>query len=180
MLGVSRGLAAAPRSPAPAPCGSIAAARRPRIAPARGMKVRAPARRWRRPPPGAAGRPPHGAARRPRGRAPPPPPTPPHPQENIAPLAPIDGVAAVVVTLPDGTEWRVPNAPGKAASARIYAHLAAGGGGALGPAQAAEGLRLYGEYVEEARAQPGSHPNIDLLFRIADGLECTASVERAQ
>jgi hypothetical protein len=90
-------------------------------------------------------------------------------------------VAAVVVHLPDGTPWRIPNVPGKAASARIYAHLAARHGGALGPAAAAEGLQLYGEYVEEARATPGSHPNIDLLFRIEqDGMQCDVSVEREQ
>jgi hypothetical protein len=89
-------------------------------------------------------------------------------------------VEEVVVALPaGGGAWRVPNAPGKAASARIYAHLAAAHGGVLGVAAAQEGLRLYGEYVDEARREPGSHPNIDLLLRVADeGLECGVTVER--
>lgn len=108
--------------------------------------------------------------------SPPGPPKP--PQENVAALAPIDSVAAVSVALPDGAPWRIPNAPGKAASARIYAHLAAKHGGVLNAAAAAEGLQLYGEYTEEAKAEPGSHPNIDLLLKVIEqGLECPVSVE---
>lgn len=101
-------------------------------------------------------------------------------KENVAALAPIDGVARVTCAVPGaGAAWEVPNAPGKAASARIYAHLAAKHGGALTPAAAREGLELYGEYVAEAREQPGSHPNIDLLFRVIDeGLTCPLTVER--
>ncbi|KAI8470134.1 MAG: hypothetical protein J3K34DRAFT_377349 [Monoraphidium minutum] len=99
-------------------------------------------------------------------------------KENIAALAPIDAVAAVTVTLPDGAPWAIPNAPGKAASARIFAHLASKHGGVLTAAAAEEGLALYGEFTEEARQQPGSHPNIDLLFRVVqERLECAVAVE---
>jgi hypothetical protein len=84
----------------------------------------------------------------------------------------------VSVRLPHGADWAIPNAPGKAASARIYAHLAAQHGGVLTSAAAEEGLRLYGEFTEEARQQPGSHPNIDLLFRvIQEDLRCDVTVE---
>lgn len=102
-------------------------------------------------------------------------------KENVVALPPIDSVAAVTVALPDGASWRIPNAPGKAASARIYAHLAAKHGGALTAAAAQEGLQLYGEYVQEAKQEPGSHPNIDLLFRVIDeGLSCGITVEQQQ
>jgi len=41
-----------------------------------------------------------------------------------------------------------------------------------------QGLELYGEYVEEARQQPGSHPNIDLLDRvITEGMSLELLVE---
>lgn len=100
-------------------------------------------------------------------------------QENVAALPPIDGVASVTVSLPGGGAVVIPNAPGKAASARIYAHLAAAHGGAIGPAAAEEGLRLYAEFVDEAVQQPGSHPNIDLLLRVqAEGLSCSVTVEQ--
>ena len=99
----------------------------------------------------------------------------------MAALAPIDGVASVTVELPGGKALELPNAPGKAASARIYAHLAAAHGGAIGPDAAAEGLALYGEYVEEAVQVPGSHPNIDLLLRLqAEGLTASVAVNKQQ
>ncbi|GBF95653.1 hypothetical protein Rsub_08635 [Raphidocelis subcapitata] len=100
-------------------------------------------------------------------------------KDNVAALAPIDSVAEVVINLPDGGVWAVPNKPGKAASARIFAHLAAAHGGRLTPAAAEEALRLYDEYTAEAREKPGSHPNIDLCFRvIAEGLQLPISVKQ--
>jgi hypothetical protein len=95
-------------------------------------------------------------------------------QENVAALPPIDNVDAVEVVASGGSgsgpsaAWVIRNAPGTAASAKIFAHLAAANGGEIGPAAALEGLRLYGEYVDEARAVPGSHPNIDILLNIAE------------
>lgn len=101
-------------------------------------------------------------------------------KENVAALPAIDGVTAVRVSLPDGSVWDIPNAPGKAASARIYAHLAATHGGRLSAAAAREGLALYAEVTDEARAHPGSHPNIDLLLKVeAEGLDCGLEVVRS-
>jgi hypothetical protein len=80
-------------------------------------------------------------------------------------LAPIDDLQRVVVG--GGPEpWVIANAPGKKASLAIYAHLAKKYNGQLTAAAAQEGLQLYGEYVEEAQQQPGSHPNIDLLLEV--------------
>lgn len=55
---------------------------------------------------------------------------------------------------------------GKKASVAIYAHLAKAHNGKLNKASAAEGVELYAEKAEEARQHAGSHPNIDLLFRV--------------
>jgi hypothetical protein len=57
----------------------------------------------------------------------------------------------------------IENAPGSAGSFRVYYHLAVKWGG-LGPKAAAEGLVLFAEHAEDARANPGKHPNIDRLL----------------
>jgi hypothetical protein len=40
--------------------------------------------------------------------------------------------------------------------------------GGLTPKAAQEALELFAEHTEDARANPGAHPNIDRLFRIID------------
>jgi len=103
------------------------------------------------------------------------------PQENVAALPPIDKVSAVDVSLPDGTTWTVPNAPGKAASARIYAYLSSKHHGVLDSGAAQEGLKLYAEVAAEAQEHPGSHPNIDLLFKVLyEDWDCTITVHHQQ
>jgi len=57
----------------------------------------------------------------------------------------------------------IENKPGKAGSLAIYAALAAKHG-CIDATAAEEGLRLFAEHTEAARATPGSHPNIDKLF----------------
>jgi hypothetical protein len=59
----------------------------------------------------------------------------------------------------------IPNQPGKAGSLAVYAALAAKYG-RIDAAAAEEGLALFAEHTEAARAHPGSHPNIDRLFHI--------------
>ena len=55
--------------------------------------------------------------------------------------------------------------PGKMASCRIFAELRERFGGRLDKAAAAWALETYGEYVQEAKDEPGSHPNIDVLLK---------------
>jgi hypothetical protein len=65
-----------------------------------------------------------------------------------------------------GTELaRIANGPGTAGSFRVYAYLAGKWGG-INAEAAEEGLRLYAEHSEDARMNPGRHPNIDRLFEI--------------
>ena len=63
----------------------------------------------------------------------------------------------------------IPNAPGKAGSVTVYNALAAKHG-SINVAAAQEGLQIFAEHTEDAKARPGAHPNIDrLLDVIASG-----------
>ncbi len=59
----------------------------------------------------------------------------------------------------------IENAPGTAGSFRVYAYLA-GKHGAINAKAAEEGLSIYAEHTEDARLNPGKHPNIDRLFEV--------------
>jgi hypothetical protein len=74
---------------------------------------------------------------------------------------------------------RIENKPGQAGSLAVYAALAAKHGG-INAAAAHEGLTLYAEHTDDARANPGKHPNIDrLLNLIASGQSLTARTTAA-
>lgn len=99
-------------------------------------------------------------------------------KENIAKLPPINGIRRVLVP---AVNHSIENKEGKKASVAIYNYLAQQHGGKLDKDAAARGIELYGEYVEEARQQPGSHPNIDLLFKVAaEGLSLDVVVEQQE
>ena len=59
----------------------------------------------------------------------------------------------------------IPNAPGKAGSVTVYNALAAKHG-SINVAAAQEGLALFAEHTDDARARPGAHPNIDRLLDV--------------
>ena len=70
--------------------------------------------------------------------------------------------------------------PGKMASCRIYAELRERYGGRLDKAAAEWALEAYGEFVQEAKDAPGSHPNIDVLLDVVEkDLVCTVLVEHS-
>lgn len=74
---------------------------------------------------------------------------------HLAALNLIDAADAVVAT--------IENKPGQAGSLAVYNHLAQLYG-AISPEAAKKGLELYAEHTEDARANPGKHPNIDRLI----------------
>ena len=76
---------------------------------------------------------------------------------HLAALELIDSAGKVVAT--------IENKPGKAGSLAVYAALAVKHG-SLNVAAAQEGLTLFAEHTMDARAQPGSHPNIDRLLAV--------------
>ena len=59
----------------------------------------------------------------------------------------------------------IENVPGTAGSFRVYAYLAQQYG-SINVAAAAEGLAIYAEHTDDARLNPGKHPNIDRLFGV--------------
>lgn len=86
--------------------------------------------------------------------------------ENIAQLKSIDAFAKLELFDAAGNlVARIENQPGSQGSLKVYRHLAEKWG-ALNPAAAEEGLQLYAEHSEDARLNPGKHPNIDRLFEI--------------
>ena len=76
---------------------------------------------------------------------------------HIAELQLIDDAGHVAAT--------IPNAPGKAGSVTIYNAWAAKHG-SINVAAAQEGLQLFAEHTDDAKARPGAHPNIDRLMEV--------------
>lgn len=89
-------------------------------------------------------------------------------QENLAGLPGIDGISRVELTDSSGnTIATIENKAGSQGSLRVYRHLA-DKHGAITTAAAQEGLELYAEHTEDARAHPGKHPNIDRLLDLIE------------
>ena len=76
---------------------------------------------------------------------------------HIAELQLIDDAGHIAAT--------IPNAPGKAGSVTVYNALATKHG-SINVAAAQEGLELFAEHTDDARARPGAHPNIDRLLEV--------------
>lgn len=88
-------------------------------------------------------------------------------QDNLAAMPDIGHLSGLDVCSSDGqTIHHIPAAPGKLGSLKLYNALAQEFDGRLDAAAAAKGIDLFAEHVADARANPGKHPNIDLLFRV--------------
>lgn len=86
--------------------------------------------------------------------------------DNLKQLPSIAHLAALnLVDATGNTVASIENKPGKAGSLAVYAALAAKHG-AINVAAAEEGLALFAEHTDSARAHPGSHPNIDRLLEV--------------
>ena len=90
--------------------------------------------------------------------------------DNLKALSSVAHLAAIeLVDVTDGAGQvcaRIENKPGQAGSLAVYAALAAKHG-SINAAAAEEGLAVYAEHTDDARAHPGKHPNIDRLIDIA-------------
>lgn len=90
--------------------------------------------------------------------------------ENIEKLDLFDAGGGLAATLE--------NKPGKAGSLAVYNHLVLRHG-KIDAASAAEGLALFAEHAEDARKNPGKHPNIDRLLQVIEnGLSYSAKVTK--
>ena len=87
--------------------------------------------------------------------------------ENLAGLASADHLTRIELTASDGEMSVIENKPGSQGSLKVYCHLLAKYGRIDGDA-AREGLALFAEHAEDARANPGKHPNIDRLLRVVE------------
>lgn len=86
--------------------------------------------------------------------------------DNLKTLPSIAHVAEIQLIDADGNlVASIPNAPGKAGSLTVYNALAARHG-SINVAAAQEGLQLFAEHTEDAKARPGAHPNIDRLLEV--------------
>ncbi|MCB6184130.1 DUF2322 family protein [Leeia sp. TBRC 13508] len=90
-------------------------------------------------------------------------------QEYLAELPTIDQVAAIELATNAGeVVARIENRPGTAASARLY-HALFTEFGSITVEAAQKGIIQYAEHTEDAKVNPGKHPNIDRLFAIEKG-----------
>lgn len=86
-------------------------------------------------------------------------------------LKKMPGVAHLeAIRLLDGEDVvaTIEHKPGQVGSLTLYNHLSQTFG-AITPEAARAGLELYAEHTEDARANPGKHPNIDRLLALAEG-----------
>ena len=79
---------------------------------------------------------------------------------HLAAINLLDGEGNLVVA--------IENKAGSQGSLAVYNHLAQTYG-AITPEAAKKGLEIYAEHTEDARKNPGKHPNIDRLFELAAG-----------
>ena len=86
--------------------------------------------------------------------------------DNLKQLPSITHIAEIQLFDVDGNlAATIPNAPGKTGSVTVYNALFAKHG-AINPAAAQEGLLIFAEHTEDAKARPGAHPNIDRLLEV--------------
>ncbi|MDD3483866.1 DUF2322 family protein [Azovibrio restrictus] len=89
--------------------------------------------------------------------------------ENLKKLPGISHLAAIQLLDAEGQEVAlIENKPGSAGSVAVYNHLAQTYGSITLEA-AKKGLEIYAEHSEDARQNPGKHPNIDRLLQIEAG-----------
>jgi len=89
--------------------------------------------------------------------------------DNIKHLPGVSHLAALQLMEKDGDEVvaTIEHKPGQVGSLTVYNHLALTFG-AITPQAASKGLELYAEHTEDARANPGKHPNIDRLLKLIE------------
>lgn len=90
-------------------------------------------------------------------------------KENLETLKQITDNIAALQFFGDGyePEFVIENKEGTAGSLKVYYEVAVEFGG-IGPKAAHKALELYAEHTEDAKANPGKHPNIDRLFEIIE------------
>ena len=88
--------------------------------------------------------------------------------DNLKAMPGVSHLCALnLIDAADSTVATIENKPGQAGSLMVYNHLAQLYG-AITPEAAKKGLELYAEHTEDARTNPGKHPNIDRLIGLME------------
>ena len=88
--------------------------------------------------------------------------------ENLKKLPGISHLAAINLLDGEGNlVVAIENKAGSQGSLAVYNHLAQTYG-AITPEAAKKGLEIYAEHTEDARKNPGKHPNIDRLIALLE------------
>jgi hypothetical protein len=92
-------------------------------------------------------------------------------KDNLARLPAVDGLERVdILGAEGGLIASIPNMDGKRGSLAVYYYLYQQFGGLTADA-AEQGLAIFAEHVADARANPGKHPNVDLLLAVNEGAD---------
>ena len=87
-------------------------------------------------------------------------------KEILETLPAIDHLTGLNVTDGKTIIHNIPAIPGKLGSLRLYNALAEKFNGKLNRTSAQQGVEWFAEHIEDAKTNPGKHPNIDLLFKV--------------
>lgn len=88
--------------------------------------------------------------------------------DNLKQLPPVSHLGGLDLLDESGaTVASIDNKPGQAGSLAVYNFLGQHFG-AITPLAAQTGLELYAEHTDDARANPGKHPNIDRLLALIE------------
>lgn len=89
-------------------------------------------------------------------------------KEILETLPTIDHLTGLNVMDGETIIRNIPAIPGKLGSLRLYNALAEKFNRKLNRTSAQQGVEWFVEHVKDAKANPGKHPNIDLLFKVID------------
>jgi hypothetical protein len=90
-------------------------------------------------------------------------------KDNLQQLPPVGGVQRIDLVDAKGlVVASIQNQPGKQGSIAVYQYLKQSFG-TLDAKAAEHGLLMFAEHTADARARPGTHPNVDRLLAIAAG-----------
>lgn len=89
-------------------------------------------------------------------------------QEILETLPTIDHLTGLNVMDGETIIHNISAIPGKLGSLRLYNALAEKFNGKLNRTSAQQGVEWFAEHIEDAKENPGKHPNIDLLFKVID------------
>lgn len=87
-------------------------------------------------------------------------------QTILSTLPSIDGITRIEILDGEQVVHQIPAIEGKLGSLKVYNALAQQFSSELTSIAAQQGLEWFAEHTQDAKENPGKHPNIDLLFNV--------------